>query len=42
MPIPWSLWIYAKFHFSTLFGYCDTLVETEEEKEQQQGEDEEL
>ena len=50
-PIPWSLRISnstQKFRFSTLYGYWDTLVETEEEEEQQQqqqqqqGENEEL
>ena len=35
---------YTKFRFSTLCGYWDTLVETEDgqQQQQQQGEDEEL
>ena len=35
-----DIYQYTKFHVSTLSGYWDTLVETEEEEEQQQGEDE--
>ena len=31
-----DIYQYAKFRFSTLYGYWDTLVETEEEEEEQQ------